>query len=182
MVIGVPILTEEGIKFLKVVAGLTRVIVLTYSSNAVALQRMLKSGVAGCLVHGRFTVVDLVRLVMGTGRADRSVLRPDSEISVSGAMVAVGAESLRGFLSDREAQVMDRIADGMNNIEIARLLKVSEKTVKNHVNHIFAKLGVKSRAQAIVLWLRAGESGVWAVPSPGPTPSRREAWANVVAV
>jgi DNA-binding CsgD family transcriptional regulator len=49
---------------------------------------------------------------------------------------------------------MDWVAQGMDNREIARGLVLSEKTVKNHINRIFAKLGVKSRSQAIVLWLR----------------------------
>jgi DNA-binding NarL/FixJ family response regulator len=43
------------------------------------------------------------------------------------------------------------IADGRTNIEIGRQLFISEKTVRNHVTRIFEKLGVQSRAQAIVL-------------------------------
>ncbi|GAB3655841.1 response regulator transcription factor [Actinocorallia lasiicapitis] len=178
LAIGVPVLTEESLRFLRVVAGLTRVIVLTHSTDTTLIKRMLDSGVAGCLIHGRFAVVDLVRLVMGTGRADHSTLRPFLETPISDAMVADGSGSLRRHLSDREVQVMDRIADAMNNAEIARLLKVSEKTVKNHVNHIFAKLGVTNRAQAIVLWLRAGD------PGPRPEPPRRSAktaWADAAA-
>ncbi|GAA2456291.1 response regulator transcription factor [Actinomadura vinacea] len=55
-------------------------------------------------------------------------------------------------LSAREAEVMDLIASGRSNGEIARQLFLSEKTVKNHVNRIYAKLGVDSRATAIALW------------------------------
>ncbi|MEW2353037.1 response regulator transcription factor [Spirillospora sp. NPDC029432] len=55
-------------------------------------------------------------------------------------------------LSAREAEVMDLIATGRSNGEIARQLFLSEKTVKNHVNRIYAKLGVSSRATAIALW------------------------------
>jgi len=47
---------------------------------------------------------------------------------------------------------MDLIATGRSNGEIARQLFLSEKTVKNHVNRIYAKLGVSSRATAIALW------------------------------
>lgn len=47
---------------------------------------------------------------------------------------------------------MDLIATGRSNGEIARQLFLSEKTVKNHVNRIYSKLGVSSRATAIALW------------------------------
>ncbi|WP_131742770.1 response regulator [Actinomadura roseirufa] len=56
-------------------------------------------------------------------------------------------------LSPREAEVMELIAQGRANGEIARLLVVSEYTVKNHVNRIFAKLGVRSRGAAMARWL-----------------------------
>jgi DNA-binding NarL/FixJ family response regulator len=55
-------------------------------------------------------------------------------------------------LSARESEVMDLIASGLSNGEIARELFLSEKTVKNHVNRIYAKLGVSSRGAAIALW------------------------------
>ncbi|WP_433353829.1 helix-turn-helix domain-containing protein [Microtetraspora malaysiensis] len=55
-------------------------------------------------------------------------------------------------LSKREAEVMDLIAVGHSNGEIAQRLFLSEKTVKNHVNRIYAKLGVESRNAAIGRW------------------------------
>ena len=55
-------------------------------------------------------------------------------------------------LSARESEVMDLIASGRSNGEIARELFLSEKTVKNHVNKIYAKLEVSSRDAAITLW------------------------------
>ena len=60
-------------------------------------------------------------------------------------------------LSAREREVLDLIARGRNNAEIARRLFVSPKTVRNHVSNIFLKLGVADRAQAIV---RAREAGL----------------------
>ena len=54
-------------------------------------------------------------------------------------------------LSPRESEILRRIATGLTNIEIGRELFISEKTVRNHVTRIFEKLGVQSRAQAIVL-------------------------------
>jgi DNA-binding NarL/FixJ family response regulator len=58
-------------------------------------------------------------------------------------------------LSVREAEIMSLIADGYSNGEIAARLVLAEKTVKNHVNRIYAKLGAESRAAAIVRWTEA---------------------------
>jgi DNA-binding NarL/FixJ family response regulator len=58
-------------------------------------------------------------------------------------------------LSPREAQVMESIGQGMRNADIAAALQVTEKTVKNHVNHIFTKLGVRTRVEAVLLWQQA---------------------------
>ena len=58
-------------------------------------------------------------------------------------------------LSVREAEIMSLIADGHSNGEIAAQLVLAEKTVKNHVNRIYAKLGAESRAAAIVQWTEA---------------------------
>lgn len=59
-----------------------------------------------------------------------------------------------GFgLSSREAEIMDLIASGMNNQQIAATCFISEKTVKNHINRIFAKLHSASRGEAAAKWL-----------------------------
>jgi DNA-binding NarL/FixJ family response regulator len=60
-------------------------------------------------------------------------------------------------LTAREAEVLDLIAQGWNNAEIARRLFLSQKTVRNHVSSVFLKLQVADRAQAIV---RAREAGL----------------------
>jgi len=46
---------------------------------------------------------------------------------------------------------LERIAQGLDNAQIAAHLEMSEKTVRNHITHIFDKLGVENRSQAIVL-------------------------------
>jgi DNA-binding NarL/FixJ family response regulator len=60
-------------------------------------------------------------------------------------------------LTAREAEVLDLIAQGLNNQDIARRLYLSPKTVRNHISNIFLKLQVADRAQAIV---RAREAGL----------------------
>jgi len=60
-------------------------------------------------------------------------------------------------LTPSETRVLDRVAAGLNNDQVAASLGISSKTVRNHINHIFSKLDVRSRAQAIV---RAREGGL----------------------
>ena len=64
-------------------------------------------------------------------------------------------------LSSREAEIMTLIAAGHTNGQIAANLVVTEKTIKNHVNRLYAKLGAGSRADAIARWTgaRAGQAG-----------------------
>jgi pimeloyl-ACP methyl ester carboxylesterase/DNA-binding CsgD family transcriptional regulator len=59
-------------------------------------------------------------------------------------------QSAFASLSEREREVLALIADGLNNTDIAARLAISEKTVRNHTSNLFDKLGVWSRAQAIV--------------------------------
>jgi DNA-binding NarL/FixJ family response regulator len=61
-----------------------------------------------------------------------------------------------GSLSGREKEILEYVAQGAENREIAKILGLSEKTVRNHVSTIFDKLDVSSRARAIVLAREAG--------------------------
>jgi len=66
-----------------------------------------------------------------------------------------GSQQLRD-LTVREREILDGIARGLTNNQIAAALQITEKTVRNHVNHIFSKLGAEHRAQAIVIARKAG--------------------------
>jgi ATP/maltotriose-dependent transcriptional regulator MalT len=70
---------------------------------------------------------------------------PSSDLNGDGTRISHG-------LSAREAEVMSLIADGRTNGQIAEHLFLAEKTVKNHVRRIYAKLGVGRRTDAITLW------------------------------
>lgn len=66
------------------------------------------------------------------------------------------ASSALDTLTPREVEVLDGLARGLGNGELGDLLRISEKTVRNHVTAVFSKLGVANRAQAIVLARDAG--------------------------
>jgi pimeloyl-ACP methyl ester carboxylesterase/DNA-binding CsgD family transcriptional regulator len=67
------------------------------------------------------------------------------------AAVREAEDPIFDVLSPREREILSRMAEGRTNVEIGRQLFISEKTVRNHVTRVFEKLGVRSRAQAIVL-------------------------------
>jgi pimeloyl-ACP methyl ester carboxylesterase/DNA-binding CsgD family transcriptional regulator len=80
---------------------------------------------------------------------------------VAGFLRRHGGESARelpglGELTERERRVLDSVASGLSNAQIATSLCISPKTVRNHINHIFSKLGVQDRAHAIVQARDAG--------------------------
>jgi DNA-binding NarL/FixJ family response regulator len=70
----------------------------------------------------------------------------------------VPGPAVRAFstLSDREIEVVRLVAAGLSNKEIAGRLKLSDKTVKNHISHILAKMNLTARTQVAVHAIRAG--------------------------
>lgn len=64
----------------------------------------------------------------------------------------IGVESL----TPREIEVLKGVADGLNNDQLGAQMFISRETVKTHLKHVFIKLGVSSRAEAVALCLRQG--------------------------
>lgn len=58
-------------------------------------------------------------------------------------------------LTHREREVLQLIASGLSNREISRALRISESTVEHHNHHIYAKLGISNRAQAVAYAFRS---------------------------
>jgi ATP/maltotriose-dependent transcriptional regulator MalT len=57
-------------------------------------------------------------------------------------------------LTNRENELLELIADGLTNREISCYLTISESTVENHIHHIYEKLGISNRAQAVAHFFR----------------------------
>lgn len=103
--------------------------------------------------------VDKVSLEAGKAVGHAMVLRRATNALISSAAAAAaqrpGPEStLR--LTVRERQILCLIGNALPNRQIAVTLRISEKTVKNHITSLFAKLGVSGRTEALVVALRAG--------------------------
>lgn len=64
---------------------------------------------------------------------------------------------MRGILTTREKEVFELLVSGLTTKEIASSLKISEKTVRNHISNVMQKLGVKGRANAVIELLKLNE-------------------------
>ena len=64
---------------------------------------------------------------------------------------------MRGILTTREKEVFELLVNGLTTKEIAESLKISEKTVRNHISNVMQKLGVKGRANAVIELLKLKE-------------------------
>jgi pimeloyl-ACP methyl ester carboxylesterase/DNA-binding CsgD family transcriptional regulator len=84
----------------------------------------------------------------------------DAVLDFTGAPAAVGEDPAFDALSPREREILALITEGLGNAEIASRLSISDKTVRNHVSNVFDKLGVWSRAQAIVFARDRGFGGM----------------------
>ncbi|NUS51099.1 MAG: response regulator transcription factor [Nocardioidaceae bacterium] len=119
-----------------------RVLVLTTYDTEADILAAIDAGAAGYLLKDA-PADELFRAVRGTARGE-TVLAP----AVAATLVR-RASSPGPVLTEREVAILELLARGLPNKEMARRLLVSEATVKSHLSHIYTKLGVDSRAGAV---------------------------------
>lgn len=133
------------------------VVVVTMFEENDSVFAAMRAGARGYVLKGADAdeVIKVVRAV-ADGEAH---FGPDIARRLMGFFSAPRPEKKEAFpeLTEREREVLDLVARGLGNGEIARRLYLSEKTVRNHVSHVFLKLQVADRPQAIV---RAREAGL----------------------
>ena len=159
----------DGLSVVEDVAAHSAVLVLTGSAEIELIGPMLRGGARGYLVYGHFDPADLVPAIRAVA-AGQGWLTPAAASVATDALreahareraVEARVEGLRAVrrrygLSEREREVVDLLCEGLSNGAIAERLGLSEKTVKNHLAHVFAKLDVASRAEAMVRWQGRG--------------------------
>jgi DNA-binding NarL/FixJ family response regulator len=138
----------------------TQVVVLTTYAEDTDIMAALHAGALGYLTKdaGRAQIAAAVRAAAG----GQSVLDPQVQrrlLAAASGGQATGSAALPDGLTAREGDVLRLIAGGLSNREIAAKLYVSEATVKSHINRLFAKTGVRDRAQAVQYAYRHGLTG-----------------------
>jgi len=124
-----------------------RVIMLTTFEGDAEIQRALEAGAQGYMLKSmpRKQLVDMIRKV----HAGKKQIPLEVAVRLS---EHIGDE----MLSKREVEVLQKVAAGNRNSDIAALLFISEETVKGHVKHIMEKLGASDRTEAVAIGIRRG--------------------------
>jgi DNA-binding NarL/FixJ family response regulator len=144
-----------------------KVVVLTTFDLDEYVYGALRAGASGFLLKSATgdALVNAVKVVAGgeallapevTRRVIEEFARATRDAETAGVEHVAPADTI-GDLSEREVEVLQLMAQGMSNQEIAKDLYLSSTTVKTHVSHILTKLGVRDRVQAVV---EAYDSGI----------------------
>lgn len=130
-----------------------RVVVVTASRDPRALVEAVSAGAHGCLVYGCFEPGDLADALVAAGRGEACLSPPAVTALVRRLHDGAGTRRRGAGLTPREAEILELIAAGLTNRQIARRLVISEKTVKNHAHQIYKRLGADGREHAAERWL-----------------------------
>ncbi|CAA9365058.1 MAG: Two-component transcriptional response regulator, LuxR family [uncultured Chloroflexia bacterium] len=140
----------EAIKQIKRANEDVHVLVLTTYDSDADILRAVEAGATGYLLKDT-PRDDLFRAIRAAARGE-SVLAPVVATRLMSRVRTPGED----MLSNREIEVLRIAARGASNKEIAKQLWISEATVKSHLIHIFAKLGVADRTAAVMVGLERG--------------------------
>lgn len=149
---------RDGVSTVEDLSSLTKVIMLTHTEDADIVRTSLRRGASGYLVHGHFSSAELERALRDVVLSDGSPLSPIAASVVLQDMreaphhPASAPDPASLGLTEREGEIMSAVSRGLSNSSIAEELFLTEKTVKNHLNRIFRKLGVSNRGAAIACW------------------------------
>ncbi len=135
---------------------LTKTVVVTWSDEPAHVREAVFAGAKGYLVHGRFNAANLAQ-ALRTVADGGVVLAPalaTELLAQAGKGERVGDAS---HLTPRELEILHLVQRGRSNREIGSQLGIEEKTVKNHINSIYSKMGISSRFEAMATPAREGE-------------------------
>jgi len=139
--------------------GAPKVVILTTFDLDDYVYEALRSGASGFLLKDapRADLIAAVRVAAaGDALLAPSVTRRLIEAFAMRPASVAPAPSRLASLTPRERDILLQVARGRSNLEIARELVVTEATVKTHVGHLLAKLGLRDRVQAVILAYETG--------------------------
>jgi DNA-binding NarL/FixJ family response regulator len=132
----------------------TAVLVVSALTDPDVVWRTVMAGARSYLVHGFFGQQQLIDAVLDTAEGLSHLSPPAASALVDRCFERPSGEAppADGALTRREREVLALMAEGLSNRQIADRLTISGKTVKNHVHHVYKRLQVDSRDQAVALW------------------------------
>lgn len=145
---------EATIEILRMHPRIKVVVLTQYDSEAYALP-ILKAGAAGYVVK-KETASELAAAIRAVHRGDSFLCPPVARAVLDGYLRARETSDPYDALSERERQVLQMVAEGRTNREIADLLSVSIKTVMGHRASLMEKLGLHDRTDVVKFALRRG--------------------------
>lgn len=143
-------------------APVVKVIMLTVSEDEEDVTASLRAGAKGYVLKGVAAreLAEIIRSVAGGDVYVTPSLAASLLFELTGASVRqAGEPNLLDDLTERERQILERVAAGDSNKEIGAQLQLSEKTVKHHMTNILQKLHVRNRVEAALLARRSERSG-----------------------
>ena len=123
----------------------TRTLIVSWSDDPANVRDALYAGAKGYFVHGRFEPDELASAIRALADDDVSM----TPIIATGLIAEAAGPRATTKLTPREMEIMRLVQRGKRNREIAREMGLEEKTVKNHLNNIYSKLGLSSRSEAM---------------------------------
>jgi DNA-binding NarL/FixJ family response regulator len=151
MDINMPVINGlEALEKIKALDNSAKVVMLTFHQDREYLLRALELGALGYILKDADSKV-LIEAVRSVYKG-QTYIQPSmaSELVNEYKRIKSGDDDPRSLLTDREVEVLRLLSKGLLNKEIANVLYISEKTVKNHISSIFRKLDVQDRTQAAV--------------------------------
>ncbi len=134
---------ESTVHRLRCAAPATRILVLATRSSDETVERVLRAGASG-LVGKQLEFSVLVRAIHAVAAGEIWANRRATSLALE-SLTGRSARASKSDLTTREQQIADACSRGMRNKEIGKLLNISAKTVKGHLNNIFRKLQVDNR-------------------------------------
>ncbi len=145
----------DGLRDIYAIDRLARVIVLSNAPNQEEAANVLSAGVLGyCHAYSPSKVLVQVRSVVENGSVWVGSEMLQYLIAASRQLVSESSENVANRLAKltpREQQVAKQVSEGLSNKEIARKLKITERTVKAHISASFITLDVKDRLQLALI-------------------------------